>query len=69
MSQQRRVADGQNGYLIVVAEEVDADGNIICSWVEVYGPDGVWLNSFPSVEAASEYVKTLVEEPVSAPRP
>ena len=68
MSQRRTIVGGDNGYAIMLAEELDADGNPIASWCEVYSPDGEWLSSFPSKEAAFAFVSSQVEH-ISSFRP
>ena len=67
MSQHRRLVGGSDdGYSIMLAEEVDAEGLPIAIWFEVYGPDGDWLGSFPSMEAASECIDLQKDQ---APHP
>ena len=68
MSQRRRLVGGSDGHSIMLAEELDAEGNPIAFWFEVYGPDGEWLSSFPSKEAAIEFI-ALQAKHASRPRP
>lgn len=56
MSQHRESVGSTNGYLIISAEEFNAEGNQIAFWFEVYGPDGGWLSSFQSNEAAAKFI-------------
>lgn len=68
MSQCRRLVGGSDGHSIMLAEEVDTEGNPIAFWFEVYGPDGEWLSSFPGKEAAIEFI-ALQAENASPTRP
>ena len=61
MSQSRRLVGSSDGHSIMLAEELDAEGNAIASWFEVYGSDGEWLSSFPSKEAAYEFIALQTE--------
>lgn len=69
MAQRRRLVGGTDGYTIMVAEELDADGNVVRSWFEVYDPDGLWLSSFSSIEAAQEFVVSQVAKRTPTPGP
>lgn len=66
MSHRRKLVGGSDGYSIMHAEELDAEGNTIAFWFEVYGPDGEWLSSFPSMDAA---IKCIVSQVEHASRP
>ncbi len=68
MSQHRKIVGGMNGYSIISAEEFDAKENQIAFWFEVYGPDGGWLSSFQSNEAAAGFIALDQEKP-HHPRP
>lgn len=56
MSQTRKLIDCVKGYSIMEAKVLDANGVIICSWIEVYAPNGAWMGNFLNEIAARDFI-------------
>lgn len=59
----------RNGYAIRERYEEDADGNFVLVGYGVFHPDGTLMQSFPTIEAAQDYLDTTVPSVTSTSRP
>ena len=63
-NQRKTLVDSLYGYSVMRAEILDADGECIAEWFEVYGPDGGYVNSFKTKGEALNCIKELCKPPL-----